>query len=119
MKDEAVTIVATREEYNNCTEFISENILEHLHAKYINQNVDYTLFNDEIEDALDVLGYITNYDLLYTSESGLSDMIDFNSSFNMTYRGHPLDNNVLCNMHHNQYFAFIYLYSYLILGEML
>ena len=119
VKSRSELIVSTREEYNNCAWSLSENMLEYGPAKYIVRENDYTIFNDELIDALDILGYISNYDLLYANASNMYDVNDYNRSFGTSYRGHNITNNILCNMHNNQYYGFIYLYSYLIFGEQL
>lgn len=95
------TMVATKNEYVQITDYLSENMYEFIQCA----TVDYYIFNNDIMDALDKISYTTAYDT--TLVSGENDFYndrlsqaDNNASYGLTVNGQPLhlfeDNVEMC-----------------------
>jgi hypothetical protein len=108
-----IRIVSTKNEYENSTIFLQENMNEHFVIPDL--YIDYNIFKPELKEALDVLGYTYLYDSYFSpdnDEYDRKDLADYNRSFGLTPGGNPFS-----MVMKNEYLGFIYLYHYPIFGN--
>ena len=108
-EEESITIVSTKNEYVQSTEYISENLYEF--GPKADIAIHYSIFKDKIIKALDLLGYTTDYDIEYGNDSD-ADYASYNLSFGLTKYG---NRNVTGNV--NQMNILLFLFRYLFYGN--
>lgn len=59
-KKKPITLLCTKNEYSNIHDFKQENLFEFGPAQFT--KIDYEIFNDDVIEALDILGYTTAFD---------------------------------------------------------
>lgn len=107
--DKSVEIVSTKNEFVSSTIDSEENLWEF--GPPIEQDVPYTMFNDKVLSALDLLGYCKGYELRY-ADGDQRDFAEYNLGFGLT----PLGNKDKAS-YDNQMNILIYLFSYFFYGE--
>lgn len=108
-------MVTTQYEHIQCTNYLTENLINFYEERSI--SVDYKVFNDDIQNALDVLGYTTIYDTNIDKSSRYDNEIrrlraEKKQLQNKTVFGHEL-----IHYYNNEYVGLMYLYSYLFFGR--
>ena len=115
-ESESEKMVTTRHEYIQCTNYLTENLINFYEERYI--TIDYKIFNDDIQNALDILGYTTIYDTNIDKSSRYEDdeirrlRAEKKQLQNKTVFGHEL-----IHYYNNEYAGLLYLYSYLFFGR--
>ena len=73
-------------------------------------NIDYRIFNDSIMNALDIIGYTSDYDINHSNDDERIENANFQESFLLTPLGHKrIDINTETNM-------LLYLYRVMFVG---
>ena len=74
--------------------------------------VDYEIFNDSIINALDIIGYTSEYDINHSNDDERIERANFQESFNLTPLGNKrIDIHTEANM-------LLYLYRVMFVGGM-
>lgn len=105
----SIDIVSTKFEYINSTVDGQENIYEF--GPNVYEDAPYQIFNDEIIEALDFLGYTDKYDLTY-GDGDRIDQVSYNNSFGLT----ALEKNKRIKFD-NQMNILLYLYRFFFYGN--
>ena len=109
IEEDSITIVSTKNEYIQSTEYVAENLYEFGPKSDI--NIHYSIFKDKIIKALDLLGYTTDYDIEYGEDSD-ADCASYNLSFGLTkYGNKDITKNV------NQMNILLFLFRFLFYGN--
>jgi hypothetical protein len=130
-------IVSTLEERLNCSEYFEENIGEFVIGSDVDIFPDYTLFNSEIIEALDYIGYNYFYDTsiipMICQLLDETDYTSYNFPYNVTYEelsqrydktryngdgfGITERGNYVHKPFENEVLGFIMMYSYTLFGD--
>ena len=113
--DNFVKMVVTKFEVENFSTYRSENMNEF--GPQIKANLNYEYFNDEIKEALTILGYTTLYDSSYSMYYNNGD--DASRYERAMAVENMLDScgDEITGLMRIEYIVFIYLYSYTFIGK--
>ena len=109
-------MIVTKYEAENFSNYRSENMCEF--GPKISADVDYEIFNDEITEALTVLGYATMYDSSYSQYFPESDKV-----VRRYEKAMQVENLIETGIDEitplllTEYVVFIYLYSFTFIGK--
>ncbi len=115
-KDHFIEMVVTEYEKHNFSIYGSENMNEF--GPKAEPDMDYAIFNDDIQEALSVLGYCTLYDSTYIQSFPESDekVERFERAMHVINFSDDAKDKIT-NLLRTEYVIFIYLYSYTFVGK--
>ena len=114
-KEHFVDMVLTNYEHKNISLYKSENMNE-FGPKAFN-NMDYTIFTDEIIQALKVLGYVTLYDSSFIRYEKMSDeyLERYENAMNVLEQV-DVESDLVTPLMMTEYIVLVFLYSYTFIG---
>ena len=108
------TVMTTKQEWVESTSHLRENMNEFYTS---NIGVDYKIFKKDIQEALDVLGYTTMFDIHSDSTPETDEYIGRSIKAEANYHnGKTVFGNKLIKYDANEYVGLLYLFSYLFFG---
>lgn len=115
-KENFIDMVLTDYEHKNISLYKSENMNE-FGPKAFN-NMDYSIFNEEIIGALRVLGYVTLYDSSFIRYNKMSedDLERYENAMNVIDQM-DIDSDLITPLMMTEYIVLVFLYSYTFIGE--
>lgn len=111
--NEKIDIVCTNNEHYVSTEEYESYMPEF--GTIVYKEVPFSIFNDKIINALDILGYVANYTRTYSDDEeydAIISCIDHNESYGLTYFG-----NKIAIDFHNEVGNFVLLYKFFLIGQ--
>ena len=107
-------VLTTKQEWIESTQHLRENMEEHYAS---NISFDYKIFKRHIQEALDILGYTTMFDLHNSTNPESDEYISRSlKAENNYHHNKTVFGNELIKYNNNEYAGLLYLFSYLFFG---
>lgn len=109
--EESYPLIATWFEHYNCSSYYFENYVQFSLPSYA--TIDYSIFDEKIQEALDLIGYTFIHDTYNANDETIGDgrkeLADYNAGFDKTPFGNPIPQEIV---EKNEYALFFRLYDY-------